>query len=104
MTFHIWRCFILSRVNFKIGTYKLLEGEIILRIHAGEWLICLCVDSGLRMLLDFFVWDNCVKKARNIYRSRHTVAGRRLLVRMFSGFSEIDVFYFENFTPFWATY
>ena len=56
------------------------------------------------MLLDFFVWDNCVKKAWNIYRSRHAVAGWRLLFRMFSGFSEIDVVYFENFTPFWATY
>ena len=41
------------------------------------------------MLLDFFVWD--VKKIRNIYRDRHAVAGRRLLVRLllkFSGFSE----------------
>ena len=41
------------------------------------------------MLLDFFVWD--VKKVRNIYRNRHAVAGRRLLVHLFlkfSGFSE----------------
>ena len=26
----VWRCFILSRGNFKIGSYKLLEGKIIL--------------------------------------------------------------------------
>ena len=38
------------------------------------------------MLLDFFVWD--VNKARNIYRNRSAVAGGRLLVRLFSGFSE----------------
>ena len=38
------------------------------------------------MLLDFFVWD--VNKVRNIYRNRHAVAGRRFLVRLFSGFSE----------------
>ena len=45
--------------------------------------------GGFRMLLDFFVWD--VKKVRNIYRNRHTVVGRRLLVRLllkFNGFSE----------------
>ena len=36
------------------------------------------------MLLDFFVWD--VKKVRNIYRNRHAVAGRRLLVRLFLKF------------------
>ena len=41
---------------------------------------------GFRMLLDFFVWD--VKKVWNIYRNRHAVAGRRLLARLFSGFSE----------------
>ena len=56
------------------------------------------------MLLDFFEWDNCVKKVGNIYRNRHTVAGRRLLVRMFSGFSEVNVVYFVNFTLFWAAY
>ena len=28
------------------------------------------------MLLDFFVWDTYMKKARDIYRNRHTVAGR----------------------------
>ena len=59
------------------------------------------------MMLDFFVWDNCVKKVRNIYRNKFTVAGRRLLVStpfmLISGFSEIKVVYFENFTPFWAT-
>ena len=41
------------------------------------------------MLLDFFVWD--VTKVQNIYRNRHAVAVRRLLVRLFlkfSGFSE----------------
>ena len=48
------------------------------------------------MLIDFFAWDNCVKKVRNIYRNRHAVAGRRLLVRMFSGFSEINVVYFKK--------
>ena len=59
------------------------------------------------MMPDFFVWDNCVKKVRNIYRNRHTVAGRRLLVSTrVSGCSKINVVYFENFifTPFWATY
>ena len=56
------------------------------------------------MLLDFFVWDNRVKTVGNIYRNRHTIAGRRLLVRVFSGFSEVNVVCFENFTPFWATY
>ena len=38
------------------------------------------------MVLDVFVWD--VNKVRNIYRNRSAVAGRRLLVRLFSGFSE----------------
>ena len=41
--------------------------------------------GGFRMLLDFFVWD--VKTVRNIYRNRHAVAGRRLLVRLFLKFS-----------------
>ena len=31
-----------------------------------------------------------MKKVRNIHRNRHTVAGRRPLARMFSGFSEIE--------------
>ena len=38
------------------------------------------------MLLDFFLWD--VKKVRNIYRNRYVVAGRQLLVHLFSGFSK----------------
>ena len=38
------------------------------------------------MLLDFFLWD--MKKVRNICQNRHAVAGRRLLVCLFSGFSE----------------
>ena len=38
------------------------------------------------MLLDFLVWD--VKKVPNINRNRHAVAGRRLLFRLFSGFSK----------------
>ena len=37
------------------------------------------------MLLDFFVWH--VKKVRNIYRNRHAVVGRQLLVRLFLTFS-----------------
>ena len=40
----------------------------------------------IRMLLDFFVWD--VNKVRNIYRNMYAVAGRRLLIHLFSGFSE----------------
>ena len=39
-----------------------------------------------RMLLDFFVWD--VNKVRNIHRNRYAVAVQRLLVHLFSGFSE----------------
>ena len=58
------------------------------------------------MLLDFFVWD--VKKVRNIYRNRHAVAGRRLLVRLFLKFSSFSecmcMACFENIMPFWATY
>ena len=57
------------------------------------------------MLLHSFVWETSVKKVRNIYRNRHAVAGRRLLVGLFCGFSEShNVVYFENFTPCWATY
>ena len=55
------------------------------------------------MLLDFFVWD--VKKVRNIYRNRHAVAGRRLLVRLFYNLAALaNACAFTPFTLFWATY
>ena len=60
--------------------------EIIFTL-VGDLFVCEWIQDG--MLPDFFVWD--LKMVRNIYRNKHAVAGRRLLVRLFlkfSGFSE----------------
>ena len=85
MTYHIWRCFILPRVDL----INFLEVKPFFEIIFTPWQVVYLFVGGFRMLLDFFVWD--VKKLRNIYRHRHAVSGQQLLVRLFlqvSGFSE----------------